>query len=307
MINMIRRLVNRIFPELRAGYHLPALAVVTAVSTDAALGGLTDAFRPRYAVDVLLLDEQGNIDKSMPEIKSVPVSIPSGNNQGGVFGLPQTNSIVEICWANGRAHRPFIRGILADSGMITECDSDHIVIQQRTGVKQSVDDGGNWLRQTDSTISDQSSNHVIEAHEKIETLIDELKKVGGHSVEEIYGHKIIEAGSIIEMAENHITQGASNNLSTVAGMDIMQAAGRNCQSVAGEKNCIEGRKLYLGNSSDNVLSLLSAFMSETSKALQALSTHTHNQKQIAPMDEGSKVANAGAAIVSEKSKLDSMI
>ena len=52
----IRKQILREFPELAAGYHIPIAAQVTAVADTPKQGGIADNYRPRYAVDVELID-----------------------------------------------------------------------------------------------------------------------------------------------------------------------------------------------------------------------------------------------------------
>ena len=55
-----------VFPELADQMHLPKFGRVEAISDSAAAGQLNDPFRPRYAVDVQLLGENGQPDKAAP-------------------------------------------------------------------------------------------------------------------------------------------------------------------------------------------------------------------------------------------------
>ncbi len=48
------------FPELASGMHLPKFARVMAASEPVSSGNFADPFRPRYAVDVQLLDADGS-------------------------------------------------------------------------------------------------------------------------------------------------------------------------------------------------------------------------------------------------------
>lgn len=59
MEDAIRRAVERQFPELTGGYHLPRFARVIAVADAPADAGICDDFRPRYAVNIVVLGPDG--------------------------------------------------------------------------------------------------------------------------------------------------------------------------------------------------------------------------------------------------------
>lgn len=64
-----KRQFDKAYPELSAGLHLPRRARVTGSPDTSALGDIHDPFRPRYAVNLQLLDADGN-DADVPESSS---------------------------------------------------------------------------------------------------------------------------------------------------------------------------------------------------------------------------------------------
>jgi len=57
-----RRQIEKTFPELAGGYHLPRYAKVVGVADPSGAGDISDPFRPKYAVELQLLDEHGEVD-----------------------------------------------------------------------------------------------------------------------------------------------------------------------------------------------------------------------------------------------------
>lgn len=55
----MQRQIDAAYPELSAGLHLPQFARIEAHTENTASGDISDPFRPRYAVDVQLLDDNG--------------------------------------------------------------------------------------------------------------------------------------------------------------------------------------------------------------------------------------------------------
>ena len=78
MEDAIRRSVERQFPELTGGYHIPRFARVVAVADAPAGAGVRDDFRSRYAVDIEVLGPDGECDAQMPQLAGVPLPLPTG-------------------------------------------------------------------------------------------------------------------------------------------------------------------------------------------------------------------------------------
>ncbi|MEW5248700.1 hypothetical protein [Microbulbifer discodermiae] len=108
----LKRLLDRAYPDLKSRLHLPLLAQVVAVSDPPAQPQLADAYRPRFAVDVQLLDEQGQPDRAVPVFRSVPLPLAYAGNERGQFGFPEPGALVELAFAFGRPDQPFIRTLL---------------------------------------------------------------------------------------------------------------------------------------------------------------------------------------------------
>lgn len=76
MEEAIKHAVERQFPELSGGYHLPRFALVQGVADAPAQSGICDNFRPRYAVDLQVLAEDGEPDPNLPILAGVPLPVP---------------------------------------------------------------------------------------------------------------------------------------------------------------------------------------------------------------------------------------
>ena len=81
MDDAIKRSVERQFPELTGGYHLPRFARVVGVADAPAGAGICDDFRPRYAVDIEVLGPDGEPDSKLPILAGVPLPLPTGDHQ----------------------------------------------------------------------------------------------------------------------------------------------------------------------------------------------------------------------------------
>lgn len=84
----IQRQIENAFPELASGLHLPKFARVEAPSEDVSGGNIADPFRPRYAVDLQLLDEDGKPAANTPVYSAVPLPVPMAGSESGMFQFP---------------------------------------------------------------------------------------------------------------------------------------------------------------------------------------------------------------------------
>lgn len=76
MEGAITRPVERQFPELTLGYHLPRFAKVIDVPDAPAGAGVCDDFRPRFGVDLQVLGLDGEIDATLPVLSGGPLAVP---------------------------------------------------------------------------------------------------------------------------------------------------------------------------------------------------------------------------------------
>ena len=112
MEEAIKRAVERQFPELSGGYHLPRFALVQGVADAPAQSGICDNFRPRYAVDLQVLAEDGEPDPNLPILAGVPLPVPVGGDEMVFFAFPAEGTMVVVNFAYGMPSKPFIQTIL---------------------------------------------------------------------------------------------------------------------------------------------------------------------------------------------------
>ncbi|MDV5033253.1 hypothetical protein [Vibrio diabolicus] len=248
-MNAEKRKINYLFPELAAGHHLPRLARVEAVTDQSQVGHENNPFRPRYAVDVQLLDENGLPDEEVPLYKAVPLPTVIGGSEQGQFATPTEGTIVEIAFAYGRSDRPFIRTILGDGWSLPELEPEELLTQQRHEVFERIDAAGNHTQATDQT-------RLIEAYEELHQVDKYLAEFGSHEVtvnqhskENIGGQKLIEVlGRFEVMAGDDITLGSLANIHLTNGGDWVQIIGQLRDVVIG----LDDKLKVLGNKVTNV-------------------------------------------------------
>lgn len=155
-------------PRTYGGYHLPRFGRVVAVPDAPAAPGLCDDFRPRYGVDVLVLLPDGEPDPDLPILAGLPLPAPMGGQEAGLFGFPEENTTVVVCFAYGLPHKPFIQQILPHGLSLPRVPKGDQVWQHSEACQQRVDADGNWLRQTDGKIQDKAIEREVEALDNAE-------------------------------------------------------------------------------------------------------------------------------------------
>lgn len=302
MDDAIRRSVERQFPELTGGYHLPRFARVVAVADAPAGAGICDDFRPRYAVDIEVMGPDGEPDTKLPILAGVPLPLPTGGEEMGIYAFPEEGTQVVVCFAYGLPHKPYIQTILPHGLSMPSVPKGDQVWQHSETCQQRVDADGNWLRQTDGKIRDKAIEREVEALGNTETFQSHTRTVDDHSTESVGGIKTIEALGALKLLS-----GGSASLAAVD--DLHQATGRDLNLVVGQKHNatvggdmeerIEGLresvaavsqrlvapKTWLGFEGVNVLQVLCDLLDLVEQMNIQLAAHTHLSGPIPSSDD----------------------
>ncbi|MGF1702970.1 hypothetical protein L4D09_22020 [Photobacterium makurazakiensis] len=194
-VNVIKRIIFRLFPEMTGQWHLPRWGKVVALPELPNEGDLSDRFYPHYAVDVKLLDEKGMESESKPPLQAVPLPVPGLGEYAGRLEPPAVGSIVEIGFMFGQPDKPFIRCVLPLGFKLPGIKEGESRYQQRQGVYQLVDQDGNFERKTDKDDKLECLN------QKINVLENRLAEIEGNHTEKVSGNKATTAKHIIENAD----------------------------------------------------------------------------------------------------------
>ncbi len=256
----IKRIVTKLFPELSAGYHLPIFAEVVGVRETPKEGDLCDEFRPRYAVDVQILNEYGEPDTQWPVLKDVTLSVPVAGHEMGHFAYPDNGTWVEIAFAYGSPNRPFIRSVLPHRLTMPGIERGEQKWQHNAASFQRIDKDGNQERVTDLEIHDKSLTRLVEALDTVEefhrciknTKTNDIEVIGAIKRIEAFGAVVIQSGGVMDLSSvNHlrlttkanaiikaladIKTDAADNIDHKAGSNISTTAGENISTSAGAK------------------------------------------------------------------------
>ncbi|MEV3807893.1 hypothetical protein ACV1DG_08110 [Aeromonas hydrophila] len=271
-----RRKIEGEFPELADNMHLPKFGRVEAISDSATAGQLNDPFRPRYAVDVQLLGEDGQPDKATPLYRAVPLPVQFGGQEQGLLQFPIEGTMVELGFAFGRADRPFIRTVLGSGWPLPDIAPGEQLQQQRAEVFSRTDTVGNLSRHTDRRLYD----HALQMHHQSDNYLGEhgqhRLQVAQHSIEEVGGLKLIEAlGAVELLAGDDLTLGSLGNMSQTTAGDLVEVVGQLRRTVAGELQHLEAPRSWMGTEGVNIFRLLLQLMNVVEQLAAATASHTH--------------------------------
>ena len=292
MEDAIRRAVERQFPELTGGYHLPRFARIVAVADAPADAGLCDDFRPRYAVDIEVLGADDEPDPAMPPLTGVPLPLPTGGEEMGIYAFPEEGTRVVVCFAYGLPNKPYIQSILPHGLSMPKVPKGDQVWQHSAAAQQRVDADGNWLRQTDGKIRDHAIEREVEALDNSEHFQSHTQTIDDHSTETVGGVKKIEAlGALKLMSGGSASLAAVDDLHQATGRDLNLVVGQKHnatvggdmheriqgirKSVAAMSQQFQAPKTWLGSETLNVLDVLCDLLSLMETMNKQIAVHVH--------------------------------
>jgi hypothetical protein len=315
MEDAIRRAVDRQFPELSGGYHLPRFGRVVAIPDAPAAPGLCDDFRPRFGVDVEVLLPDGEPDPDLPILTSLPLPAPMGGQEAGMFGFPEEGTTVVVSFAYGLPNKPFITQILPHGLSLPRVPKGDQVWQHSEACQQRVDADGNWLRQTDGKIQDKAIEREVEALDNTENFQNHTRTVDDHSTESVGGIKKIEAlgalkllsgGSASLAAVDDLHQATGRDLNLVVGQKHNATVGGDMhekiqglrKSVAGVSQQLQAPKNWVGSETVNLFKVVCDVLDLLQQMNTQLAAHTHVPGPTpSPADATAFTAKASQALV----------
>lgn len=304
MEDAIRRSVERQFPELTGGYHLPRFARVVGVADAPAGAGICDDFRPRFAVDLELLGEDDEPDPELPVLAGVPLPMPMGGDEMGFFAFPEEGTRVVVSFAYGLPSKPFIQAILPHGLSLPKVPKGDQVWQHSEAAQQRADADGNWLRQTDGRIRDKSIEREVESLTNVERHQSSTVTVDDHSTESVGGIKTIEAiGALKLLSGGSASLAALDDLHLASGRDLNHVVGQTLnltvggdllERIGGARRSIAA-KTWLGSESVNVLQVLCDLIDLVTQTNTELAAHVHGPSPV-PANAANFTTNAGTGL-----------
>lgn len=303
--------IDNAYPELSAGLHLPKFARVEAPTENTTAGDISDPFRPKYAVDVQMVDADGN--NVAPVYNAVPLPLPMAGNESGMFQYPPVGSMVEIAFENGRADKPFIRQVLSHGNTLPNIKPGEQLQQQRQEVSQRVTQDGTWHRQTDQKIIEESMHREVKTDTESRTIIARETTVQATDKITVIGTSTLMAGAIMQIAEGDFSQATQankviavgQNMTVDVGQKLEEKIGEVRSSIAGAMQKIMAPVVYLGNEQLNVMQCMLDTLDVVNELAALTASHTHNSTG-SPLN-ASAISNTGTKSTGLKQKYSPVI
>lgn len=302
----VQRQIESHYPELASGLHLPKFGRVINPVEAVKSGNFADPFRPRYAVDVQLLDADGNPDKDTPVYSAVPLPVPMAGNDSGMFQFPPEGTLVEIAFTGGRPDKPFVRQTVPDGTSLPDIQPGEQLQQQRAEVSQRVTQAGDWVRQTDQTISETSMARVVKADTEQRELVSRETTVKASDKITVLGTSTLLAGAIQQVCTGDYSQAVNNRVASIGGndetdiagsqtvttgKDLIEKIGQIRKSVAAVQQQIIAPVVWIGSGTINVAQLMLDTLDVVKELAEQTASHTHSNTG-APTNAGA-IRNTG--------------
>ncbi|ENW7547297.1 hypothetical protein ACFL9K_001196 [Salmonella enterica] len=314
----MQRQVETLYPELGNKTHLPRMGRVIAPTENTTQGDLHDEFRPRYAVNVQPLDENGNPAKDTPVYNAVPVPVPMAGSESGLFQYPPAGTLVTLAHVDGRPDKPIITGTHAHGQTLPDIKPGEQLQQQRAEVFQRVHTDGSWQRETDQAIREKSTDRTIENTTETRTSTTRNVTVKANSTMTVLGTHKLMSGHIQHIADGdyavaatkkllqhadsaeldvtHQWQTSAENATHNVAQVLEEKIGQIKKSVAGQMQQIIAPQVWFGSSTINTLNLMLDLCDTVQQLAQLTAQHTHaNNGSSQPTNSGSISATASKA------------
>ncbi|HHH3607319.1 TPA: hypothetical protein ACPZDQ_001394 [Enterobacter roggenkampii] len=303
----VQRQIESHYPELASGMHLPKFARVMNPVEAVKSGNFSDPFRPRYAVDVQLLDADGNPDKDTPVYSAVPLPVPMAGNDSGMFQFPPEGTLVEIAFTGGRPDKPFVRQTVPEGTSLPDIQPGEQLQQQRAEVSQRVTQAGDWVRQTDQTISETSMARMVKADTEQRELVSRETTIKATDKVTVLGTSALMAGAIQQVCTGDYSQAVNNRVASIGGndetdiagsqtvttgKDLIEKIGQIRKSVAAVQQQIIAPVVWIGSGTINVAQLMLDTLDVVKELAEQTASHTHSNTG-APTNAGA-IRSTGA-------------
>lgn len=287
----VQRQIESHYPELASGMHLPKFARVMNPVEAVKSGNFSDPFRPRYAVDVQLLDADGNPDKDTPVYSAVPMPVPMAGNDSGMFQFPPEGTLVEIAFTGGRPDKPFVRQTVPEGTSLPDIQPGEQLQQQRAEVSQRVTQAGDWVRQTDQTISETSMARMVKADTEQRELVSRETTIKATDKVTVLGTSTLMAGAIQQVCTGDYSQAVNNRVASIGGndetdiagsqtvttgKDLIEKIGQIRKSVAAVQQQIIAPVVWIGSGAINVAQLMLDTLDVVKELAEQTASHTHS-------------------------------
>lgn len=287
--NAIKRLVLRYFPELGQRKHLPQLARIERVYDLPSAAMISSAFKPLKAADVQLLNPKTGEPLAVPVFEQVTLGTGQAPDHG-LLNEPAPGMHCLIQYIDGLNSYPVITSLLPWQSLVPEHKRTDVTLQQNSRSKLQGRDG-HWHLSTDGDITQTSDSSKIESRNRDEKYhqrtcsIDthDITKVDGNQINEVMGAlKTVVGEKALIVALEGLLLGSKKQVDIEATESMNLKTLKNLHAKASELAKVEGKTVWLGDSSVNVAQVLLDLISLVKDINQSLENHGHTSAGAGP-------------------------
>ncbi|MEL0639112.1 hypothetical protein V6260_00635 [Pseudoalteromonas aliena] len=300
--NAIKRLVLRYFPELGQRKHLPQLARIERIYDIPATATISSAFRPLKAADVQLLNPLTGEPLAVPIFQQVTLGTGQASDHG-LLNEPAPGMQCLIQYIDGLNSHPVITSLLPWQSLVPEHKRTDVTLQQNSRSKLQGRDG-NWHTTTDGDITQTSDTSKIKSRNREEIYHQRNCSIDAHDTLKIDGNQITEVMGALKTvvgkkalitALEGLLLGSKKQIDIKAHENMSLETLKTLHAKATELAKIEGKTVWLGDSSVNVAQVLLDLISLVEQMNRTLSTHTHNSPLPTPTEKANFVSYGNEA------------
>lgn len=290
--NAIKRLVLRYFPELGQRKHLPQLARIERIYDIPATATISTAFRPLKAADVQLLNPLTGEPLAVPVFQQVTLGTGQASDRG-LLNEPTPGMHCLIQYIDGLNSHAVITNLLPWQSLVPEHKRTDVTLQQSNRSKIQGRDG-NWHTTTDGEITQTSDSSKIKTRNREEIYHQRTCSIDAHDTLKIDGNQITEVMGALKtvvgekaliVALEGLLLGSKKQVDIEATENMNLTTLKTLHAKATELAKVEGKTVWLGDSSVNVAQVLLDLISLVEQMNQTLSTHTHNSPLPTPTEK----------------------
>ena len=286
----IKRLIQRYFPELSERKHLPQLARIEKIyDLPSGTAAISTAFRPLKAADVQLLNPLTGEPLAVPVFQQVTLGTGQASDHG-LLNEPTPGMHCLIQYIDGLNSHPVITSLLPWQSLVPEHKRTDVTLQQNSRSKIQGRDG-NWHTTTDGEITQTSDTNKTTArsseqnyHERSTNIAaHETLKIDGNQVTEVMGAlKTVVGEKALIVALEGLLLGSKKQVDIEATENMNLTTLKTLHAKATELAKVEGKTVWLGDSSVNVAQVLLDLISLVKDINQSLETHGHTKTGAGP-------------------------
>ncbi|TQF70506.1 hypothetical protein [Pseudoalteromonas luteoviolacea] len=286
----IRRLILRYFPELGERKHLPQLARIEKIYDLPTNGGkISTPFRPYKSVDIQLLNPVTHEPTDIPVFEQVTLAMGQ-TSDAGLVNEPKPGMHCIIQYIDGLNSYPVITSLLPWGTLIPTQKHTDVSLKQNARAQVQGRDG-NWIIETDDSITQISDTNKVQARERAEQFhvkhstitTHENNQIDGNQVNEIMGAlKTVVGEKALLTALEGVLLGSKKQIEIKAHENLNIESLMTLHAKATELAKLEGSTVWIGDGSVNVAQILLELIELVKSLSNDLASHGHKDQGAGP-------------------------